>query len=156
MRLRTLLLPVLAVLALELAPACSNESEGQPCNQLAGNSGNDDCQSPLVCTVVPAGTRCCPTDRSQATTVECSVSAGKPPGDSAPPPETEGGAEASVAEAAADAPSDAADAADALSDAADAAHPTDASEASATTGTPDSAAPVDASGAGEAGDARPE
>jgi hypothetical protein len=67
---------LLSVLALASLAGCSNETEGQPCDPAAGNGGNDDCASPLICTKVSAGNRCCPQDRSQATTVECSESAG--------------------------------------------------------------------------------
>lgn len=66
-----LALPVLAALALA---SCLNEAEGQPCDPLAGNSGNDDCRNGLVCTQVSAGTRCCPTDRATATAPECVLS----------------------------------------------------------------------------------
>lgn len=57
-----------------LIAACSDEAEGQPCDPRAGNGGNDDCQSNLVCTTtgVPSP-RCCPQDRSQATTPECAL-----------------------------------------------------------------------------------
>lgn len=32
-----------------LAPACANQGEGERCDTFAGNNGNDDCQSGLVC-----------------------------------------------------------------------------------------------------------
>jgi hypothetical protein len=78
-----LVVPVLA--AGLVIPACSDESEGQPCDPRASNSGNDDCQSSLICTQVAAGFRCCPQDRTQATTPECAL----PPtglGDASPAP----------------------------------------------------------------------
>jgi len=46
-RFAFLLLPLFAGF---LFIACQNEGEGQPCDTNAGNAGNDDCQSPLVCT----------------------------------------------------------------------------------------------------------
>jgi hypothetical protein len=88
MRLRfaALVLPVLAALAFA---SCSNEGEGQPCSSQAGNSGNDDCQSGLVCTVVTAGTRCCPQDRTTAKTSECALSS-TAGGDASPAPPVDG------------------------------------------------------------------
>jgi hypothetical protein len=68
------LLVTLSLAALVPA-ACSSEGQGQPCDPHAGNSGNDDCQSGLVCTQVSAGgTRCCPQDRTTATAPECVLS----------------------------------------------------------------------------------
>ncbi|HEY8088394.1 MAG TPA: hypothetical protein VIF09_11130, partial [Polyangiaceae bacterium] len=88
MRLRfaALVLPVLAALAFA---SCSNEGEGQPCSPQAGNSGNDDCQSGLICTVVTAGTRCCPQDRTTAKTSECALSS-TAGGDASPAPPVDG------------------------------------------------------------------
>ena len=96
MRLRfvALLVPVLAALAF---PSCSNEGEGQPCSQQAGNSGNDDCQSGLVCTVVTAGTRCCPQDRTTAKTSECALSS-TAGGDASPAPPVDGSTNETSAE----------------------------------------------------------
>jgi hypothetical protein len=84
----TLLLPPLFVAL--LFAACSGESEGQPCNQLAGNDGNDDCQSPLVCTVVAnaSGARCCPQDRTTAKTPECALSSETFDGANPAPPDS--------------------------------------------------------------------
>lgn len=76
MRLRfaVVLLPILAALAFA---SCSNEGQGQPCDPLAGNSGDDDCQSGLVCTPTSnAGSRCCPQNRQTATAPECVLSSG--------------------------------------------------------------------------------
>lgn len=74
MRLRfaVVLVPIFAALAFA---ACSNEGQGQPCDPLAGNSGDDDCQSGLVCTPTSnAGSRCCPSNRQTATAPECVLS----------------------------------------------------------------------------------
>jgi hypothetical protein len=60
--------PLLAALAFA---SCSNEGQGQPCDPLAGNAGDDDCQSGLVCTPTQAGSRCCPQNRQTATASEC-------------------------------------------------------------------------------------
>jgi hypothetical protein len=78
MRIRSalFLVPVLFVALL----ACNGEGQGQPCDPNAGNGGNDDCQSPLVCTTNPnpytTGSRCCPADLSQSTTFECCPAGG--------------------------------------------------------------------------------
>jgi hypothetical protein len=72
-RFAFVLLPLFAAF---LFVACQNESEGQPCDTNAGNSGNDDCQAPLVCTTGLTNAnspRCCPQNRANATTPECSL-----------------------------------------------------------------------------------
>lgn len=71
-----LLLSLSAAVAIALA-SCSGETEGQPCDKNAGNSGNDDCASGLVCTQVSAaeGSRCCPQDRTTAKSPDCALSA---------------------------------------------------------------------------------
>ena len=65
-----------------LAAACSGQGEGERCSALADNSGNDDCAGSLVCTKSgslngsfnsSSGDRCCPADRTQATTPVCAV-----------------------------------------------------------------------------------
>jgi hypothetical protein len=73
-RFALVLAPLLAV-AFALA-SCSGETEGQPCDPAAGNSGNDDCASGLVCTTVSAaeGSRCCPADRTTAKSPDCALS----------------------------------------------------------------------------------
>ena len=74
MRLRfaVCLVPFLAILAFA---SCSNETEGQPCDMRAGNSGDDDCASGLVCTSVGAQSDlCCPSDRTTAKTPACALS----------------------------------------------------------------------------------
>jgi hypothetical protein len=75
MRLRFAVCLVPFVAALAFA-SCSNETEGQPCDTRAGNSGDDDCASGLVCTAVSSGEgdRCCPSDRTTAKTPECALS----------------------------------------------------------------------------------
>jgi hypothetical protein len=57
--------------------ACSNQGEGERCDQNASNGGNDDCQDGLQCTSHSIlGTNsdiCCPPDRTQATTAACAI-----------------------------------------------------------------------------------
>ena len=59
---------------------CQGQGEGEQCNRLAGNNGNDDCQSGLVCNTsvvsTPGFGRCCPSDRTQATTAICKGNVG--------------------------------------------------------------------------------
>lgn len=67
-------LALLVALA-SFAVGCSLQAEGDRCS-VANASG--DCESPLVCTkreLLTASTvdRCCPADRSTATTAECAV-----------------------------------------------------------------------------------
>jgi hypothetical protein len=64
--------------AVAFAAACSGQGEGERCSTQADNNGNDDCAGDLVCT--PGGQingngpdRCCPADRTQATTPVCAV-----------------------------------------------------------------------------------
>jgi hypothetical protein len=57
------------------AVGCSLQAEGERCSVANGSA---DCESPLVCTkrdLLTGSTvdRCCPADRSQATTAECAV-----------------------------------------------------------------------------------
>jgi hypothetical protein len=80
-----LVVPLLA--AGLVVAACSDEGEGQPCNRLAGNNGDDDCQSGLTCQDIlqVPGPRCCPPNRSQATTPECAQPAGGVDASPAPP-----------------------------------------------------------------------
>jgi hypothetical protein len=104
-----LALPLAAAL---LAGACSGEGEGMPCDTRAGNGGNDDCASGLVCTSGLAnaqGARCCPPQRQNATTPECSQGTGSSDGASPIPPDS-GGTEASSsgAEASSDGPAESA------------------------------------------------
>jgi hypothetical protein len=63
--------------AVALVAACSGQGEGERCSVLSDNNGDDDCAG-LHCT--PAGQlngsstdRCCPADRTQATTPVCAV-----------------------------------------------------------------------------------
>jgi len=68
--------PFACLVALALICACSNQGEGEICDPDAGNGGNDDCQSGLVCnTGLPGGVgpRCCPSDLMTAKTAVCSV-----------------------------------------------------------------------------------
>jgi hypothetical protein len=95
MRFRFALFALPLAFAAAAFAACNGESEGMPCDPAAGNSGNDDCQSPLICKPgLPnaQGPRCCPQDLSQATTPECSLGANA--NDAArpePPPEASSG-----------------------------------------------------------------
>lgn len=100
--------------------ACSNYGEGERCETL---NGNDDCDDGLVCTpksqlTAPfnSSDRCCPSDRTLATTTACAVPQNAVGTDAAPPSETGPGVDATVGEAG----KDAADAAEAATDAADA------------------------------------
>ena len=106
-RFAFLLLPLFAGF---LFIACQNEGEGQPCDTNAGNAGNDDCQSPLVCTTGLANAnspRCCPQNRANATTSECSLSSTTLDGSNPTPPEAStdtSTAEGGSSEAAVDGP----------------------------------------------------
>jgi hypothetical protein len=75
-----------------MVPACGGEPEGQPCSILGENSGDSECKDGLTCTAADqlngggyTKDVCCPTDRSQATTLICSLpsnpvlDAGAPP-----------------------------------------------------------------------------
>jgi hypothetical protein len=89
-RFASLLLPFVAALFLVSFGACQNEGEGEPCDTNAGNGGNDDCRSPFVCTVGlnnAMDARCCPQDRANATTPECSLSSATFDGASPAPPD---------------------------------------------------------------------
>lgn len=57
------------------ASGCTQQGEGERCSVA---NGSNDCESPLVCTrrellTASSVDRCCPADRAQASTVECSV-----------------------------------------------------------------------------------
>jgi hypothetical protein len=89
-RFASLLLPFVAALLLVSFGACQNEGEGEPCDTNAGNGGNDDCRSPFVCTVGlnnAMDARCCPQDRANATTPECSLSSATFDGANPAPPD---------------------------------------------------------------------
>ncbi len=80
-----------AVLAVALTlPSCSNQGEGDRCNVLGDNNGNDECQDGLVCTrAADLGAPtdlCCPPDRRNATTAVCRIAQNPLMGDAAPPP----------------------------------------------------------------------
>jgi hypothetical protein len=116
-----LLLVILAIvpIAFVLPAGCSGQGEGERCDVHADNNGNDDCAGDLVCT---AGgnlngsnntDRCCPADRTKATTLVCQLpTAGGI--DTTPPPDASTdapAADAAVSDApASDAPVDTADA----------------------------------------------
>jgi hypothetical protein len=60
---------------------CSGQGEGERCDIHADNNGKDDCAGDLLCT--PGGQlngsnntdRCCPSDRTTATTIVCQLPA---------------------------------------------------------------------------------
>jgi hypothetical protein len=88
MRFRFALLLVPAAVLLSAMGACSNQGEGRVCDFRAPNNGNDDCQSPLVCTQnIPGvnGSRCCPVDRSTSTVPECAGTPSLADANPAPP-----------------------------------------------------------------------
>jgi hypothetical protein len=116
-RLALFLVPLLAALLAPMFVACQGEGEGMPCDPNAGNDGNDDCQSPLVCTTGltnATGARCCPQNRATATTPECKLSSATFDGESPAPPdgsdeeEPETSTPEAASEAAVDAPTDSA------------------------------------------------
>jgi hypothetical protein len=96
------------LVALAIVCACSNQGEGEICDPDAGNAGNNDCQSGLVCTksTLPgvAGFRCCPSDLTTATTAVCSISHGVADASPSPP---DSGPEPDDASASVDSPIDA-------------------------------------------------
>jgi len=126
-RFRRQVLATLAILAggsLFVLPSCDNQHEGERCDNLAGNNGNDDCQAGLVCTPPdqlrwPALTDggisqrpqtyiCCPPAGMPATTDVCK-SAGSTFGSDAAIPDTsvpEGSSSETGAETSTDAPAD--------------------------------------------------
>jgi hypothetical protein len=84
-------LAALATLAIgsSLATGCSNQGEGERCDHLADNSGNDDCQDGLQCTLATDLNShtdlCCPPDRRTATTPQCALNQGGFDASPAPP-----------------------------------------------------------------------
>lgn len=100
--------------------ACSNQGEGERCEFL---NNNDDCQDGLICVQASAipepfnnSDRCCPPDRSRATTEACREPRPGALGDSAPPPDT---GPPPTPDATVDAPAEAGDASDDAMDASD-------------------------------------
>lgn len=96
---------------------CTLQGEGDRCSVA---NGSNDCESPLVCTkreLLTGSTvdRCCPTNRAQSTTVECSVTftGSVDAGTSPTEPLVDAGAPATDAAPDAAAPSDAGATADA-------------------------------------------
>jgi hypothetical protein len=106
-----LLFAVLASLTALIA--CSNQGEGEYCDQ---SNGDNDCQSGLVCKPAPGltgtfTTRCCPMSPADATTSACGLNTTTVLDASAAIGDTGSPSEASVADAvgdvvAADAPAD--------------------------------------------------
>jgi hypothetical protein len=109
---------------LALSAACSGQGEGERCSTAADNNGNDDCAGSLVCYPKDklngsSTDRCCPFDRTQATTVVCAI--GSAVGiDAAPPVDTGTSADATGTDSASDSSTDAGDAANSDSGAVDA------------------------------------
>ena len=106
-----LLLTVFMSLPLVIAaPGCSGQGEGERCDVRADNNGTEDCAGDLVC--IKAGDlngsntdRCCPADRTGATTDVCKLpTAGGI--DGAPPPDAGPSPDATSGDAPSDAPSD--------------------------------------------------
>ena len=71
MKRRTVITAISVVVTALFFGACSNGGEGDRCDHLADNNGNDDCQNGLQCIRADAvngsdrqSDRCCPTDRS--------------------------------------------------------------------------------------------
>ncbi len=109
-----------SVIAAVWAVACGNQGEGGQCNTLDSNGGNDDCSDGMECIVassasgvwgsygesVPGFGYCCPTDRAQATTPQCSLAASIPGANSGIPEAGTDGAGPGVTDGASDAPSD--------------------------------------------------
>jgi len=83
--------------------ACSNYDEGERCE--SGN-GNNDCVDGLQCTPKSQLTspfnssdRCCPVDRSTATSAACAVPTNPIAGEAAPPDDTGPGTDSSSTDA---------------------------------------------------------
>jgi hypothetical protein len=107
--------PVLAI----AFPGCSGQGEGERCDRQADDNGKGDCAGDLVCVkhedLNGASTdRCCPADRSRATTPVCQLAtaggldAAPPPVDAAPDAQSDAPvADGPVDSAATDAPIDA-------------------------------------------------
>lgn len=134
---RSFVFASLVLLPLSIVPACSNQGEGERCDVLAANNGNDDCQAGLEC--VPPGQLqwpapdggkpqttttgiCCPTNRSTARVDVCKMNSSNIGNDASFMPDVieasaneggmdagEGGSDASTeaGDAASDAPTDA-------------------------------------------------
>jgi hypothetical protein len=102
-------LPLLTLLLAGLAGACSNQGEGERCDQLADNNGDSDCNDGLTCqNIGNYGFICCPADRTQATTTQCALNNPGINADSSPPGD-DGSAADSSGEGGGDAAGDAAD-----------------------------------------------
>jgi hypothetical protein len=119
-----------SVTAAVWAVACGNQGEGGQCNTLDDNSGDNDCSDGDFCMAasqasgvwasygndVPGFGYCCPTDRTQATTPQCSLAGSVPNGNQGLPPDS-GTSSGSTSDGASDAPSDSPEAVDAPADA---------------------------------------
>jgi hypothetical protein len=145
--------PLLAVLAATIAfiglDACLGQGEGQLCSPSAGNMGNDDCQSGLVCTTSPTYMlgRCCPQTPSAATTDVCALHGAV--FDASPNPPSDASTETATAEASIDGPVESSSDATMGADASDAASGNDADVGMG-------AEPADAAPSGDASDATSE
>ena len=79
-----------------LCSACGKQAEGEKCDKRALNDGNSDCQDGLVCEARAnlngsSHDRCCPTNRSTATTDFCKLASNQFGGDAAIPPTEDSG-----------------------------------------------------------------
>ena len=111
-----------SIVMVPLFVACSNNAEGERCDQLSSNGGNDDCQDGLICTSKTdlngaSSDLCCPQNRTTATTPQCQIAHAPVGGDAAPPPPSDSGSTGDAAgdtgaQSDADAASEASDAAD--------------------------------------------
>jgi hypothetical protein len=150
--MRFRLAAVLAVISFcsLVVEACSDESEGMPCDP---NNGNSDCASGLQCTRAPnslfTGDRCCPMSGTP-TTAECSSAVGGPVYDAAVPPAMDASSEASP-EASDDGPGEGAS--DGAADAAEGGASGDAAEGDAPADGPDGGTPADGPEGDAPGDA---
>jgi len=106
MTFRHVFLALALSIGLPLAGGCSNETEGQPCDRNAANSGNSDCEPPLTCQSRPVGYRCCPPSGT-STDPSCQFSTGGNQNDASPnPPDSAGAAEGAADSSGADAARD--------------------------------------------------
>jgi hypothetical protein len=126
-RLSFALFAVLSIAACGMIGACSNQSEGEPCNV-----NSDDCSNNLQCIQTPSnnGYRCCPVPPATPTTVICALNNSNVVGNNPTP--TEGGT--ADAEAGAASP----DAAGTEASPADEGAPESSTEAAIDSGSPDS------------------
>ncbi len=109
-----------SLLAAVWAVACGNQGEGGQCNTPDSNSGDDDCADGMECLLassasgvwasygngIPGFGYCCPTDRTQATTPQCTIASAVPGGNNGIPEAGTDGAGPGATDGASDAPID--------------------------------------------------